>query len=81
MTPDEEKRLQEIEERVNAAGGGEWIETRLGSTPLYYPCNYTNPGDIPQPDIVFIGHSRKDIPWLIALAREKDDKLYGKGGE
>ena len=23
---------------------------------------------------------KEDIPWLIALAREKDDKLHGKGG-
>ena len=81
MTPEQEKRLREIEERVNAAYLGPWIEERLGCTPLYYPCSYASPNDIPQPDIVFIGHSYDDVEWLIALAREKDDKLHGKGGE
>ncbi len=32
-------------------------------------------------EISYFEDMRDDIKWVVALAREKDDKLHGKGGE
>lgn len=80
MTPDDEKRLKEIVERLEAVEYKHpWVDDAetppQGKYFLYYPCNYTDPGDIPPADIKFIAHSHADIPWLIEKVRELEKEV------
>ena len=92
MTPDEKKRVQAIEDRANAATPGKWV-FKADEPGYYCPEVYQDLGadvglhvcdfgiDVSRHDVRFMTAARADIPWLIALVRETDAHLHGKGGE
>ncbi len=103
MTKDQEKRVQEIEERANAADEGPWaweaaddsmvmlghVDADIESKDVL-ACNRCNSciergrekpdkwnrcGWPDKANDTFIAESRADIPWLIALVREKGKEI------
>jgi len=63
---DDQKRINEIETRADAATEGPWIR-RENLVDGYE--GFVAEIFQPERDADFIAHSREDIPWLIKLAR------------
>jgi hypothetical protein len=74
--------LDAIEARAQAASPGPWETVRHDLT-LYVvseshelnPISLGYVGNRPEPDAEFIAHARTDVPALLALVREQQDKL------
>ena len=83
---DDQKRINEIETRADAATEGPWTEDVEFGSHVMAHVDPRGQHDLMgaiccrAEDIIFTAHAREDIPWLIKLAREAL-KLRGIGDE